>query len=651
MRKFTILMALVAFASFAMAQVQIVPEFNSKVTKSSAIEKTNRTQVKAEAAWSCDFEESTPIWTTSVTPVEMDSWVIVDQNSYNPLFGDFVDGWYFFPLGEYSLTGNAEGGVADGHWACLDVISYALPGGDLVEPPVIGESSIRFDNINLATISSPKIQWYQMFRPFNPNWFDCFIDVSINGGTTWTNYPVNVDIPHGENAPVFSDIAIPIAGGESNVSVQFRWTMDRTNTSGNATVGYGWQIDDISIVTNPDYDMALVDARMSFFDYADYNLPNQDHLFHYSSHFGHVPLAQIESTNANMWFDWIVENRGNMSGTPTVKVTVTNPIGEVAYTHEVIGNLMTPGAIDTLDIMDTGFQLTAAYIGNYVVSYEVFMTDNTDENPDNNLFGTEFNVTSDLYARDIDNITSSFAMSGYTIGGVDTEVIATEYFFVEDTEILSGDVFIGANTDLGTAFQLQLFTYNSTTDLWEVFTESTIYNIEEGNPGTWMHCTWNDPANLVVDPEAMATGVRAGVKIYYNGEENDFYVGADKSIFYGDFASFCYINNAGEWGWYYGFTEKGLAIRLNVPYVTEVENINNNNIVSVYPNPTYGTLNIENVEGAQVQIINLMGQVVENITNAQMVNTVDMSKFANGTYFVKVINGNETSTHKVNLMK
>ncbi|MCF0206742.1 MAG: T9SS type A sorting domain-containing protein [Bacteroidales bacterium] len=57
--------------------------------------------------------------------------------------------------------------------------------------------------------------------------------------------------------------------------------------------------------------------------------------------------------------------------------------------------------------------------------------------------------------------------------------------------------------------------------------------------------------------------------------------------------------------------------------------------VAVYPNPANDIVTIANVEGSNVVVLNALGQVVSEINNASANQTIDLSNFANGTYFVK----------------
>ncbi|MDA3910744.1 MAG: Omp28-related outer membrane protein [Bacteroidales bacterium] len=76
-----------------------------------------------------------------------------------------------------------------------------------------------------------------------------------------------------------------------------------------------------------------------------------------------------------------------------------------------------------------------------------------------------------------------------------------------------------------------------------------------------------------------------------------------------------------------------------------------NTELDIYPNPSTGILKITNVNNADIQIINQLGQVVLNINDAKNLNLVDLSELPNGTYIVKVIQNETVSTAKILLSK
>jgi PKD repeat protein len=75
--------------------------------------------------------------------------------------------------------------------------------------------------------------------------------------------------------------------------------------------------------------------------------------------------------------------------------------------------------------------------------------------------------------------------------------------------------------------------------------------------------------------------------------------------------------------------------------------------MSIYPNPSIGTLNIAltTKELSTVSVYNMLGEVVYSLTKNTQFFTVDMNNQPNGVYFVKVKNGNDITTKKVVLSK
>lgn len=69
--------------------------------------------------------------------------------------------------------------------------------------------------------------------------------------------------------------------------------------------------------------------------------------------------------------------------------------------------------------------------------------------------------------------------------------------------------------------------------------------------------------------------------------------------------------------------------------------------VSVYPNPANDMFTVANVEGATIEVVNALGQVVSRIENANANQTINASNFANGTYFVRV----NAEVIKINVVK
>lgn len=62
-------------------------------------------------------------------------------------------------------------------------------------------------------------------------------------------------------------------------------------------------------------------------------------------------------------------------------------------------------------------------------------------------------------------------------------------------------------------------------------------------------------------------------------------------------------------------------------------------IVNIYPNPVNAILNIESKTAAQVQLVNILGNVIETYTVQQGINPLNIGDLTAGIYFIRTGNG------------
>ena len=94
-------------------------------------------------------------------------------------------------------------------------------------------------------------------------------------------------------------------------------------------------------------------------------------------------------------------------------------------------------------------------------------------------------------------------------------------------------------------------------------------------------------------------------------------------------------------------TCKGFKIK-----ATNVADIDIFESVKLYPNPVRGNLKIENLnEATDISIYNIMGQEVQKVSSAMGSVEIDMSGLSNGLYFVKMQNGKNIRTEKIQVVK
>jgi len=87
--------------------------------------------------------------------------------------------------------------------------------------------------------------------------------------------------------------------------------------------------------------------------------------------------------------------------------------------------------------------------------------------------------------------------------------------------------------------------------------------------------------------------------------------------------------------------------------INEFVSINDNskNQVSVYPNPANNVLTIENAQGAAVSVFNMLGQELLHTTVKDNMQTLNVSELPEGTYVVRIANGAEVKTQKLNIVR
>jgi hypothetical protein len=74
-------------------------------------------------------------------------------------------------------------------------------------------------------------------------------------------------------------------------------------------------------------------------------------------------------------------------------------------------------------------------------------------------------------------------------------------------------------------------------------------------------------------------------------------------------------------------------------------------VINVYPNPASSVINVDNAEGATIQILNMIGEVVKTIDSANALQRVDVSELQAGTYVVSVRSADKVFNQKISLVR
>ena len=645
MKKFTLIMSLMVLASFTFAQVVGVhAPVKDKATKVVA----NKTKGGEEVVWSVTFEEDPAVWTIAHDAGSAD-WTVADTTITGTDFeapasdglpsGTMVSSLWLYmghrDLGEYSESG--------GNFAWIDGITDLLNGTEEIK-----NAWVEFSGIDLSLVDAPKLSFHQNYKALNSAY--SYLDISVDGGTTWTEIILNEGVEgntYGDD--IYETILTDYIANESSVTLRFRWATTEASISG---YGYGWEIDDIKIVNNPDTDMILKKGVMNFFDYVDYTDPANADYFHLSSHYGMLAEEEFASDAAVMVFNGIVESKGNLDVTPDFKVQIFDTEMTEIYNETATGTSLSTAGVDTIDLLTEFSFDDVPAIGEYTVVYTVVADGDAYET--DNIDTTYFYVTDSTFARDLGNPTSGTGPGVWLDGGNDGDMLATNYIFLYETTVESVSVLITDDSNAGTSMVCHLMQYDDGASDWVDLTASALVTVDETMLGDWYTFTFPDPVVLTPDTESGAFDLRAAIEFYFNGD-NDLYIGYDPRANVSIWGAVWYFtsgSNANQWLSLSNWSRGGLSIRVNTPSSHEdaVAEINADE-VAVYPNPSTGLFNIDNVRGADVEIFNLMGQRVFSATEVNENLSVDLSDLSEGTYVVRISGISTVKTQKINIVK
>jgi len=605
MKKFTMLMSLMLMAAVVFGQ--------------SLMEKRTRHFVKTKG----DVEQNrdlTIIWEDDFS--DADIW-LAEYDEENPNDGPWVVGTDG-PSGFYSGgMGPIESTTADNGFAMYD--SDAVGVSETSQ-----DSKLVYDGtIDCTDYDGVAVSFESYYRAFHGA---CYIEVSIDG-TTWEQFEIHpeIEVTSATANPELVTVNISdIAANEANVYFRFRYIGEWD---------YAWMVDDLKFIEAPDNDLKIVNSRVNFWpEYINYG---------YSGFFGKVPQRQITSADAYIFFSGIVKNIGTIDATPTMSITVTDPSSTEIYTNSVTyDTVMTTEQMDTLIIDDPMLFLTDAEMGLYTWTFETFEDGVTEENPTDNTVVWETEITENIYAHDRGMVTGSWSTDNYTNGGLDGDVVGVEYQFFNEDTITGGKVYISSMTEVGTSFVFKVYNWDINNDTWEEGISSEIISIDdESDVGKMHEISFDDP--FIIQPLEGYSKVLAAVE-YYPANKT-FRVGVDNTVPTNGFETWMYFMNDLDW-FYYG----GDHVPVIQLVLISSENAVANNVFTnfeVYPNPTTGMVQLENVKDAKIEIYNMLGMLVETVNNADFSTSIDLSNFAEGTYVVRVTAEQGVGTRKINLVK
>lgn len=502
--------------------------------------------------------------------------------------------------------------------------------------------------IDISGFSTAALTFYQKFRNFDAS---TTVGVSNDGGATFTEFSLNTNVSANDVGPLsFVTLNISnVAAGQDSVVIKFKFVGDY----------YYWMVDDVSIITLPDNNLAITDNETSPF-YTPYSAVAPACAFEVDT-FAFATLA------SNLGADTI---RNVM-----YKVEIiNNDVNELVYTDSLIIDFLPPGYQDTALAIVDQWAPEGLVQGFYRIRHSISSLDFVDDfDPTDNVVSQFFEVSDNVFAKELFgnggfglwNSGSFYAigafyqfgpncLENYTIGSIDYAVGRVS----ADPEPLEG-----RNVEFWVWKLTENFNnFNTTTDY-----EADILAVDHPS----MDFVAFAPDVLDAD-DADAEIISMDSPFFdIDGEETNviFEPGATYGIFThwgvngttaplhlftSDINTNTDLFYAG--GWFGGFTGSKSApiLRLVLSLFSSVdEKPLAEEAFKVYPNPASDLLNIEvnleSVSDATITIANINGQVINyrNISKLSSdIITLNVSDYVPGAYLARIATKEGTKTVK-----
>lgn len=607
MKKIYFLAAALGFASIGMAQ-NALPVSKRTISTAKPVQSATAPVYKALGVpiWEDDFDTpgdwvidndgitaNAAGWNIDATN---DSWAQALSGGINSTSG-----------GNYAEVGNGDDPAA----VAATEVTYTLTMANPIDVVALGGSqfvNLEFEQFGALFNDDQSFQISEDGTNFVTVGDNSDKEVlSANGGSAYDN-PDLVRINLGQY----------LSANPTSVWIRFQWTSAfPTNTTNNAWITYGWQIDDVKITTLADNDIRT--NNLTF---------GSEGLFYYQ-----IPELQI----APIDFSVIAENNGENPQTGVaLEATETTGSGYVGTSPAVSIPVQDSDSL----VVATAF--TPSGQGNYNIDFAI-LNDATDDDPANNAMDSySFDVGEFIYARDIGTATGSFSGSGLT-PPVTVEP-ANLFDIYADDDLYGIDVTFGPTLAEGIEVYGTLYELDANGDF--VFIgETEIFTTGANDAGT---------SETLVFPSEFTLTAGNTYLVSVSSFATDFSVATagavpDQTAFiYGDLGT-------GGVAWY--FINSAPMVRMNFDPSLSVENNELSTIeVSQFPNPfaneTTVNYSLQEASAVEYSVVDMAGNVITtgnegNQTAGEHSFTIDGASFANGVYYLELTAGDNKVTRRL----
>ena len=632
MKKNYLIVVLLTFSSVLSSQSSSSKLIRKHEFKNKKINSSIIPQSRGLELWSSEFDTAGH-WSITSSGTDPTAWTI----SSNPTFNSSIQAGT--PFTDFLSTTASNG------FLYIDSDGAGGTDGDGLE--IITKATL---NTPIDLSGEPKVvltfshnyRWWQDTRG---------VRVSGDGGVNWTTYQLTcgandpgncIGCGVSDNYPNLQDSENPeitkldissVAGNQSNVLIEFYY-------QDNDFWAWYWVVDDVKISRKDNN-----------------NIENQAAWIwqetHYGAEYGRTPITQ---TGQN----WVVGAQVSNDGINTqTNVSLNADFGSFVSSDSI--PLLEPDSSKAVESLKSLNLAVGQYQGTYTVKSD--SDDVTGPNFFDNTNDRNFEITTDIFSLDgIGNhpagteILGSLGSNSFT-GVEDGLICATMYPFINNDTVNSVRALITpttvANSEVmlfitdSLSFTTGLFGNNSIfiSDLYTV-TSQDITNgyieIPVGNVssnGQLFESLAISPGNYYF-----------GLQLNSLGGTYDIRIIDDETIGQPGFSSaIWYPNDPDNVGYYSNGV--AFAIRLNLgdntgPNTTGI--IENNNTISIYPNPSNGEFNIASSsnELSDLTVKDVTGKIViSKVFSSNAI--INLNNYAKGVYVVDIKNKKGIFTQKI----
>jgi hypothetical protein len=570
--------------------------------------------------WSEDFADGIPTtWNNSGAPTQAVWEYRGPSTNPNQLVGSrgscLPDG----NVGEAMTSSTASNGfvIFDSNYWDNNLNPCTVENFGTGQAPGPHLSYLTTPSINLSGFPNSVLEFEQYIRYYLGN---TRVEISIANGP-WEVLYTNI-LDQGITTENTQTVRMPLpasAGNQSNVQLRFVYD----------GLYYFWQLDDIRIVQGYANDLIIENSS-----YGDFDLNNPDHttgfeMMEYTEYpSAFAPLVHLESNV----FNFGTNSQTNIS----LNARLFNDNSGALLNESTSPALPTlaPGADSVL--VSGEFQMDPI-----VADYSIYFTSlqsEADENIDNHFDTLHFAITPVTYARDENNLGSTF-LPATSFENAPFEM-GTVYLLPAGQQLHSVSVAIGEGTTLPTSVYATIFSFSLSTGIGGAIASTQDFAITEADINAF------GGASMKVLSFDNPVFLSQGLYLVAVGSSNSALqtvIGlSGKSE---DLSAWVRFNNSNTDLFYLTRTP---MIRMNFGPVSNITEQSFGSAFQCFPNPANESISVvlSGNESAIVELFDQTGRILRSQKTAALCGKIEMNiaDFSAGIYTVRVTESNRSSS-------